>query len=82
MDFVFLRRHPVRLHSLCILQGGPRIFFKGAKVFHIHPPPPRHTEFFDILHLAQKKKLQPPPPPVLMMKVKYGHYDEMVQRNV
>ena len=82
MDFVFLRRHPVRLHSLCILQGGPRIFFKGAKVFHIPPPPPHVIQnFFDILHLAQKKKLQPPPP-VLMMKVKYGHYDEMVQRNV
>ena len=62
MDFVFLRRHPVRLHSLCILQGGPRIFFKGAKVFHIHPPPHVIQNFFDILHLAQKKKLQPPPP--------------------
>ena len=79
MDFVFLRRHPVRLHSLCILQGGPKIFFKGAKVFHI--PPPTSYRIFDILPLEQKKKLQPPPP-VLMMKVKYEHYDEMVQRNV
>ena len=81
MDFVFLRRHPAKVALLCILQGGPRIFFKGAKVFHI-PPPPRHTESFDILPLEQKKKLQSPLPPVLMMKVKYGLYDEMVQRNV
>ena len=62
--------------------GTEDIFQRGKSFSYPPPPPPRHTEFFDILHLAQKKKLQPPPPPVLMMKVKYGHYDEMVQRNV
>ena len=36
-----------RLHSSCILQGeGERIFFKGAKFFHI---PPTSYRFFDIL---------------------------------
>ena len=36
-----------RLHSSCILQGeGERIFFKGAKFFHI---PPTSYRCFDIL---------------------------------
>ena len=41
MDFVFFGAIQLRLHSLCILQGRQRIFFKGAKFFHIPPPPPR-----------------------------------------
>ena len=41
--------------------------FKGAKFFRIPP-------------LDQKKKWQPPTRLVLMRKVKYGQYDEMVQR--
>ena len=41
--------------------------FKGAKFFRIPP-------------LDQKKKWQPPTRLVLMTKVKYGQYDEMVQR--
>ena len=41
--------------------------FKGAKFFRIPP-------------LIQKKKWQLPTRLVLMRKVKYGQYDEMVQR--
>ena len=46
---------------------GKRIFFKGAKFFHI---PPHHREFFVAPFSTRRRKWQPPPPySVLTRKV-------------
>ena len=59
--------NPLRLHSLCILQGGEGRgeFFKGQN-FSISP--------------TSYRIFGQSPHPVLTRKVKYGQYDEMVQR--
>ena len=66
----------VRLHPLCILQGGggggvQGIFLKGAK-FSLYPPHTHHTGFLTFLLLSKREKTQ--------VLVKYGQYDEVVQK--
>ena len=51
-----------RLHSLCILQGGQRIFFSAARFFYI-PPPQGPYKFSEPPKQSAEKLIPPLPPP-------------------
>ena len=53
------RNYLFRLHSLCMLQGGQRIFFSAARFFI--SPPKVHTNFHNPPSNQPKNEYPPPP---------------------